>query len=115
MNLRVNCLTAVLGLAIPLSAVSSVFNVYHGQSIQAAVGMASDGDTILIHDGAYTETVVPYGKILTISSLLLIDGDTCHVASTVLTPDHARPDTGSCVVYAYGEGSAGRLVGLTLA
>jgi hypothetical protein len=85
-----------------------------GQSIQDAVLQSTNSDTVIIEDGHYMETVIPYGRTLTIGSRYLIDGDTLHISSTVIAPDFARPDTGSCFVFAYGEDVGSRLVGLTL-
>ncbi len=101
-------------IILPAIANAAILDVHSGESIQAAVTAASASDTVLIHEGEYVETVVPYGKSLTIGSEFLMDGDTAHIASTILQPDLARPDTGSCIVYAYGESLTSRLVGLRL-
>ena len=85
-----------------------------GESIQSAVLESSDLDTVIIEDGFYTETVIPYGRTLTIGSRFLLDSDTAHISATLITPDSLRPDTGSCFVYAYDESPESRLVGLTL-
>jgi hypothetical protein len=96
------------------TAHSEIHDVFPGWSIQAAVDSASNGDTVLIHDGAYDETVVLYGKTLTVGSLFLLDGDTTHISTTTVTGTTVRPDTASAFVYAYGETSNGMLNGLTL-
>jgi len=101
-------------LSLPLLAYAERFDVWPDSTIQNAVIRASDGDTILIHEGIYFETVVLYGKTLTLAGEFLLDGDTTHIGGTIISPDFMRVDTGSCVVYAYGESPEGRLVGLTL-
>ncbi|MBU1984462.1 T9SS type A sorting domain-containing protein [bacterium] len=101
-------------LLLPFMVHAARFDVWPGGSIQNAVNTAGNGDTILVHDGMYVETVVLYGKTLTLASEFLLTGDTAHVAQTIITPDFVRQDTGSCLVYAYGEGLEGRLVGLTM-
>jgi hypothetical protein len=105
----------VLTVGIAMRDVSgAVYTVSPGGRIAAAIDPAQNGDTVLINDGQYSETIIPYGKTLTIGSMFLLDGDSSHIAATVIVPDFGRPDTGSCVVYAYGESIEGRLVGLTL-
>lgn len=101
-------------MILPAMATAAIFEVHPGESIQSAVTAASASDTVLIHEGEYFETVVPYGKNLTIGSEFLTDEDTAHISNTILHPDLVRPDTGSCVVYAYGESLSSRLVGLRL-
>ena len=93
---------------------SAIFTVSPGESIQTAVNSADYGDTVLIQDGSYAETVILYGATLTIGSGFLLDQDTTHVANTVIYPNDAHADTNSCFVYAYGEEQSGRLIGLTL-
>ncbi|MBU1982944.1 hypothetical protein KJ815_00895, partial [bacterium] len=99
---------------LPALSYGAVINVFPPSGIQSAVHQASPHDTILVHDGEYTETVVLYGKDLVIASLYLMDGDISHVSATIICPDSLHPDTGSCLVYAYGETLAGALVGVTL-
>ena len=106
--------TVAFGLMSYLTALGEMHEILPGESIQQAVYNAINGDTILIHDGAYDETVVLYGKTLTIGSLFLLDGDTAHIAATTVTGTTMRPDTSSAFVYTYGEGVNGALVGLTL-
>ncbi len=103
--LLLTCSAAVYGV---------IYEVWEGQSIQAAVDSAVTGDTVLIHDGNYQETVVLYGKTLTVGSLFLLDGDTAHISATRVTGTSLRPDTASAFVYAYGETADGLLTGLTL-
>ena len=104
----------ILVIGFPLSALCTVWEVSSGGSIQSAVGDANPGDTILVHEGTYAETVVLYGKGLTIASQYLMDSDPQHIGLTIIRPDSLRPDTGSCFVFAYHEFPASRLVGLRL-
>ncbi|MBI5058728.1 T9SS type A sorting domain-containing protein [candidate division KSB1 bacterium] len=104
---------------ILLFACASVsFGVTHGveigTSIDSTVAQCSDGDTVLIHDGVYTETTVLYGKSVVIASEFLLDLDSTHIGSTIIRPDSNRTDTVSCFVYAYGEDRRSRLIGLTI-
>ena len=106
---------AMLALFVCAStSLSAIFTVSPVESIQTAVNSADYGDTVLIQDGSYAETVILYGATLTIGSGFLLDQDTTHVANTVIYPNDAHADTNSCFVYAYGEEQSGRLIGLTL-
>jgi hypothetical protein len=105
---------ALLALVFPCTLLGSVWQINPGQSIQEAVNSALDGDTIVLSDGLYQETVVLRGKTLVIGSQYLMDGDTNHVMATIVQASPIHPDTGSCFVYTYGEGSGSLLAGLTL-
>jgi hypothetical protein len=51
--------TALLILLFALASVSAAeYQVHEGESIQAVINMANPGDTIIVHNGAYTENVV---------------------------------------------------------
>ncbi len=110
MNIRLLLSSCLL----PVTVCATIWEVYPGNSIQAVVHETVNGDTILIYDGLYQESVVLYGKTLTIGSLFLLDGDTNHVYETAIEADTSRIDTQSCFIYCYGEQPGGRLVGLSL-
>jgi hypothetical protein len=94
---------------------AATFLVAPGESIQSAVNSAQDYDTVLVADGTYEESVVLYGKTLTIASHFLMDSDTSHIGNTVIRPGNPDADTASCLIYGNGEEIDGRVVGLTLA
>ena len=110
--MRFIIMIACVGLFNPV-AFGTVVIVQPEQSIQTAVNVAAERDTVIIHDGTYIENIVVW-KTLTISSLFLLDGDTNHIGQTVVRAGTQRPDTGSCFVYANSQARFGRLVGLTL-
>jgi parallel beta-helix repeat protein len=56
-----------ISLALTPTASATLYYVNPGESIQAAVDNASDGDTIVVRDGSYTENIV-VNKRLTIRS-----------------------------------------------
>lgn len=107
-------LHVVLACTFPSCALAAIYYVAPGSSIQQQVDLATVGDTIVLETGHFFETVIPYGKDLTIGSRFLLDGDTAHVSATIAEPDELRPDTASCFVYAYNETPASRLSGLTI-
>jgi len=105
------CLTLLLAI---VESKATVWQIWPSQSIQSAANQATDGDTILIHDGIYFETVILYEKRLTIGSAMLLDGDTSHISRTIIEPDFSHPDSASCFVYAYQTFMGNRLVGVSL-
>jgi hypothetical protein len=61
--------TALLILLFAVASVSAAeYHVHEGESIQAAINMANPGDTIIVHNGTYTENVVVNKSNLTIRS-----------------------------------------------
>jgi hypothetical protein len=82
----------------------------HYAAIQAAINDAADNDTILVSDGHYYERLNLLSKSLLISSEILLDGDTSHIANTIIDADTSvigASDTGS-VIYAWYESSEDR-------
>jgi len=51
------CMIALLGAIMVTPASATTWHVYPGQSIQAAINNASDGDTVFVHAGIYVEEV----------------------------------------------------------
>jgi hypothetical protein len=101
-------------LMVACDGMATIHYLTPSASIQLTVEAAGDGDTLLLDEGVYTESVVLHGKTLTLGSLYLVDRDTSHISQTRIIADTTRPDTNSCIVYAYGERLEGRLVGLTM-
>jgi len=64
--------TAALVIIILIFAVASVsaaeYQVHEGESIQAVINIANPGDTIIVHNGTYTENVVVNRSNITIRS-----------------------------------------------
>jgi hypothetical protein len=71
-------------------------------SIQSAVEIASDGDTVIVGDGSYYEGLSLMGKNLVISSMIIEDGDTSHVSATIVDTSPLPEDSG-CVIKAIGD------------
>ena len=78
-------------------------------SIQAAINASSDGDTVLVAPGYYTENINYNGKNIVVGSSYLITNDTSYVSSTIIDGDNLGP-----VVLIEDIGSSVKLIGFTL-
>ena len=91
-------LLAMLIIATPCVAGGKLINVPGDiATIQAAINMAHDGDTVLVSEGRYYENIVIQSKSIVVASYFLMDGDTSHVSRTII--DGGRPlDTDMAIV-----------------
>jgi len=84
-------------------------------TIQSAIDSCVHGDTVLVSAGIYVENIRFHGKAIVVASLYLIDGDTSHIAKTIIdgsNPSH--PDSASVVYFVDGEDTTSVLNGLTI-
>jgi hypothetical protein len=83
----------------------SVIHVPSDQpTIQEGINVASDYDTIVVADGHYYERLNLIEKAVLLASGILSDGDSAHVAATIIDADTSVlgiSDTGS-VINAWG-------------
>ncbi|MBT3545690.1 MAG: hypothetical protein HN488_10115, partial [Saprospiraceae bacterium] len=79
-------------------------------SIQAAIDASSDGDTILVQPGTYTENVQIYQKNIVLGSQFLLTGDNSHIASTVIDGNFGA---GPCIQLTYVDSTC-QVVGFNL-
>lgn len=102
-------LVSSLALASPVAAAE--INVEEGESIQAAVDGASDGDVIYVHEGTYTENVLIDGVdvslvavgVVTISGATDVYANkTIAIYNSVCTIDGFAVTSNGCAIYARG-------------
>ncbi|MEW5804453.1 MAG: alpha-2-macroglobulin family protein [bacterium] len=106
----VSRIAAILGiLAIYVTrAGAAQRHVYPGESIQAAIKLAENGDEIIIHQGTYWERIHFGGKAITVRGENPVDPSV--VAATVIDGGRA----GSVVTFTSGESGNSLLSGVTI-
>jgi len=84
-------------------------------TIQAAIDIAVDGDTVLVAQGIYYENINFIGKNIVVASQYILDNNLFKIFSTIINGgDPVHPDTASCVRFISGEDSTAMLIGFTL-
>jgi predicted outer membrane repeat protein len=79
-------------------------------SIQSAINYTTEDDTLIIHNGTYSENIDLLGKALIIGSEYFTSGDSAHIASTVIDGQL----NGSTITISDISGSEIKLVGFTI-
>lgn len=98
-------------LFIVLTASATIINIPTDMpSIQMGINASLDGDTVLVHPGTYTETIVFTGNNVVLASLYLTTGDTSYIDSTIIDGSLS----GSVVILENNEDSTAVITGLTI-
>ena len=84
-------------------------------TIQEAINMAVDGDTVLVAEGSYIENINYRGKAITVASQFILDSDTSHISRTIIDgSDPFYPDSGSTVNMLLARDTTSVLCGFTI-
>ncbi len=59
-------------------------------TIQAGIDLSVSGDTVLVSEGIYTGQIILESKVITLASLFYADGDTTHIANTIIDGEDIR-------------------------
>jgi parallel beta-helix repeat protein len=78
--------------------------------IQLGISISSNGDTVLVHPGTYTENLDFTGHNIVLGSLFLTTGDTSYISQTVIDGD----SSGSAVTFGDWQDSTTAIVGFTI-
>ncbi len=85
-------------------------------TIRQGIVAANPGDTVLVSDGIYYEQINFLGKKpLMVASGYLMDGDTNHIANTIIDGSRlTNPDSASVAYFISGEDTSSVLLGFTI-
>lgn len=98
----------------PLLSIATIHQVPDEyQTIQAAIEASEDGDTVLVSDGLYAENLIFGGRLITVASHFLMDGNTAHRDQTIIDPPIGS-EALATVLFDQQEDSTAQLVGFTL-
>lgn len=100
----------VLLMSISFGIAETIYVPEDFSSIQDAIDITLDGDSILVSPGFYPEAINYNGKAITISSLYLIENDSLLIGSTIIDAQN----NGSVVTFSNGESLSSILQGFTL-
>lgn len=106
-QLSVNLLGEGLALLVPQQF----------STIQAAINASRNGNYVVVDNGVYYENIQIAGKEITLASRYIVDGDSTHIANTIVDGSQIRnPDTASVIAILPGDNpyQSPHIIGLTI-
>jgi len=101
----------ILLVIVPQIANADIINVPDDhETIQAAIRAADNGDTVLVEEGVYNESIDFLGRNIVVASRFLTTGDEEFITETIIDPE----GEGRCVVFEHNETEDAQLIGFTL-
>ncbi len=114
--MKTKIVNTVILLCISIISIGQVIHVPADQStIQDAIVVANDGDTVLVAADTYYENINYLGKAITVGSQYLIEKDSAHIYNTIINGSQPDPGDSACVVlFNSGEDTTSVLYGFTI-
>ena len=102
--------------AVSFSLHSRIINVpAEFTSIQSAIEVSADRDTVLVAPGIYYENINFRSKNIVVTSIFYLSGNSSIINFTVINGSKpSSSDTGSCVIFSGGEDSTAVIQGFTI-
>jgi len=112
---KLTTLSVVL-FCIMTQAIAQIIHVPSDQpTIQAGIGAAGEGDTVVVAENTYYENINFLGKAITVASEFILDGDTSHISKTIIDGSQpSDPNYRSVVTMKTGEDTTSVLSGFTI-
>lgn len=100
---------------ILILVISNLFAFIHNvpadvPTIQGAIDLSTDGDTVLVHPGIYEENINFEGKAITVASLFLTTGNENYIDQTIIDAD----GNGTVITFENNEERNSILCGLSI-
>jgi hypothetical protein len=110
--MRRSYITGIISIFLTWSASSAtIINIPDDYpAIQQGIDASSDGDTVLVQPGIYTENIDFIGRNIVLGSLFLTTGDAIYIQQTIIDGN----SSGAAISMISGEDSTAKVTGVTV-